>query len=121
MITLRSAHVVRASLAAVTAKFSVSQDQLSERFRKHAISATQWSLSSESTSFVDHIPDGWIVEADKVVIAGAIESRDEDGMTYLRLASDCLLMIESGDNLRVGSHLRLSLPSSELKLTPLGG
>lgn len=64
--------------------FGVSQERLCERFRKAASAATDWfdvaehlpvlfvdfdarkiwSLHSESTSFVDHIPDGWTGEHD---------------------------------------------------------
>ncbi|WP_052552465.1 hypothetical protein [Enhygromyxa salina] len=66
--------------------------------------------------------NGISMEAGKVVVTGVIESRDGDGMTYLRVARDCLLMIESDDDdLGVGSRVRISLSGGELQLTPMGG
>ncbi len=64
---------------------------------------------------------GLSVEGEMVAIRGYIDSLDEDGMIYFRLAPDCLLMIESDDEeLEEGSWLQLVFPTRDLKLTPLG-
>lgn len=41
----------------------------------------------------------------KLHINGKIESIDDDGMFFLRLSRDCLLMIESENNFNIGAWL----------------
>jgi len=35
-------------------------------------------------------------DGSEVVLAGKVDSIDEDGMAYIRLSKDCLIMIEAG-------------------------
>lgn len=70
--------------------------------------------------FSEEGSSGVAIDANGVILVGVVESRDEDGMTYLRLASDCLLMIESDDDLPTGRCIRLSLSSNALELIPFG-
>ena len=60
------------------------------------------------------------IGTNNVTLSGTIESRDEDGMLYLRLASDCLLMIETEDTISTGQHVQFSVPAAALELTPFG-
>jgi len=45
---------------------------------------------------------------DTVTITGSVDGVDTDGVAYLRLATDCLLMLETAGGLSPGDHLRIS-------------
>jgi hypothetical protein len=47
-------------------------------------------------------------------IVGCLESVDEDGMGYLRLAVDCLLMLDTDGALVSGQWVHLQVPSSSV-------
>ncbi|MDD9941114.1 MAG: hypothetical protein OXU20_08760 [Myxococcales bacterium] len=54
------------------------------------------------------------------VLCGLLEAVDPDGMGYLRLGADCLVMIEIDmDRAETGSWVRLKVPQMELELTPI--
>jgi hypothetical protein len=57
----------------------------------------------------------------KVQIVGIVESIDDDGMVYFRLAPDCIMMIESfGSTFHKAEVLRLALEPVAIRLTPIG-
>lgn len=57
----------------------------------------------------------------KTRLIATVERVDDDGMAYLRLAIDCLLMIESqGSLVRPGVMVSLSLEPTELQISPIG-
>ena len=43
-----------------------------------------------------------------------------DGVAYLRLATDCLLMLETAGGLSPGDHLPISVPSARVRMTMVG-
>jgi hypothetical protein len=47
-------------------------------------------------------------------IVGCLESVDEDGMGYLRLAADCLLMLETDGAVLPGQWIQLRVPPSSV-------
>lgn len=52
------------------------------------------------------------VESETNVVVGCIDSIDEDGMGYLRLAQDCLVMVETDGSLTPRDWVRMNVPSS---------
>ena len=54
-----------------------------------------------------------------VEIKGQIESIDDDGMAYLRLAADCLIMIES-EGFKTGDFVLLKADPNNFEITPTG-
>lgn len=57
----------------------------------------------------------------KTRLIATIESVDDDGMAYLRLAPDCILMVESaGESVRPGVTVALDLEPTDLEVTPSG-
>jgi hypothetical protein len=59
-------------------------------------------------------------ENDEVVVEGSVESIDDDGLAYVRLSDDCLLMIETAGAFSAGEALRIILPAQALSVTPTG-
>ena len=56
-----------------------------------------------------------------VLIRGMIESIEEDGMCYLRLSDDCLIMIDSGDIVfEEGGWIELKLAPIDIEITAQG-
>lgn len=55
-----------------------------------------------------------------VVFRGLIEDQDDDGMSYLRIAPDCLVMIESEEHSLKGTWLRLEVSMESVRITPIG-
>ena len=54
-------------------------------------------------------------------LQGVIDGVDEDGLAYLRLAIDCIVMVESSNkDLSTGDTLLLTIEPNELILTPVG-
>ncbi len=60
-------------------------------------------------------------EPEYQVLAGVVDGVDEDGMIYLRLATDCLTMVEAlpGEAV-VGQELSIHVPDSVLEIWPFG-
>jgi len=55
---------------------------------------------------------------DKNEIQGLVDQIDEDGMIYLRLAIDCLIMVESeNDEIKKGDYLLLTVNIDDFKIT----
>lgn len=48
-----------------------------------------------------------------------VEGQDEDGMTYCRVGTDCLIMIESEETLREGARVKMMVPMESVQLTPI--
>jgi hypothetical protein len=61
-----------------------------------------------------------LTQVDTVLLRGGIEGVDEDGLAYLRIASDCLLMIDTAGGISVGDVVEICVPSSALSITPTG-
>lgn len=58
---------------------------------------------------------------EKVVLCGNVESVDDDGMVYLRLSTDCIIMLESEpEAVQPGRWLMLGIPVGSLELAPQG-
>lgn len=61
------------------------------------------------------------IDGNSVILTGMIDSLDNDGMAYLRLSDDCLIMLESDTTiLSTGERVRLKLDSQELEVTAQG-
>lgn len=69
------------------------------------------SYSRQSECAVNH-------EEGLVTLNGLVEDRDDDGMIYLRIAPDCLMMIESeGAEIQKGKWLQVRLEPSFLRIS----
>jgi hypothetical protein len=56
-----------------------------------------------------------------VELSGAVEGVDTDGLVYLRLADDCIVMIESqGALFQTGDLIRLLISPRQMALSPTG-
>ncbi len=56
---------------------------------------------------------------DSVRFSGIIEDIENDGMCYFRLASDCLIMIELGqEEFKIGQILKITLNYDDIKISP---
>jgi len=54
-------------------------------------------------------------------LTATVERVDDDGMAYLRVATDCILMAESqGTLVRPGVMVSLTLEPTELQISPIG-
>ncbi|ELY5144792.1 TPA: hypothetical protein RQK43_003680 [Vibrio vulnificus] len=61
------------------------------------------------------------VNGNKVLMFGVLESIEDDGMAYLRLYPDSLVMIDVGDaNFSAGENVVLEVDRSELEITAQG-
>lgn len=61
------------------------------------------------------------INGNSTYISGEIESVDEDGMAYLRLSRDCLIMIDSGDSkVKGGDWVNLTIQCEDIKVSPQG-
>jgi hypothetical protein len=57
-----------------------------------------------------------LVRGPVTVLAGTVEHVDEDGMAYLRLGPDCLIMIDSvPGHVAAGDRVETGFPSHEIK------
>ncbi len=55
---------------------------------------------------------------DGVRLSGELEDIESDGMCYLRLSPDCLIMIESGDiQVKKGQYLALELSVGDIEIS----
>ena len=62
-----------------------------------------------------------MVDGTKVIVQGILESIDEDGMAYLRISPDGLIMIEAGEGtFSEDENVILLLEYTDLKVTALG-
>jgi hypothetical protein len=55
-----------------------------------------------------------------VTLAGVVEEQDGDGMAYLRIARDCLIMIEVFEGAFKGRCLEILVPTQAVGLSPFG-
>ena len=54
-------------------------------------------------------------------LVGTIEAIDPDGMAHLRLAVDCLTMVEGNDNdVELGSQVKFTVEAKDLWIYPIG-
>jgi hypothetical protein len=60
------------------------------------------------------------IENDRVMLDANIEAIDDDGLAYLRLADDCLLMIETSGDFSAGEVLCVTLPFHAVSVTVTG-
>ncbi|WP_444897337.1 hypothetical protein [Microbulbifer sp. SSSA005] len=61
------------------------------------------------------------LEDNSTLISGEIESVEEDGMAYLRLSQDCLIMIESGDSeVKGGDWISLKIQCEDIEVSAQG-
>ncbi len=54
-------------------------------------------------------------------IQAYVEGQDDDGMTYLRLSEDCIIMVESLETGLEGAWLHFVVAADQITLTPSGG
>ena len=59
-------------------------------------------------------------ENETVIFKGKIEDQDNDGMAYLRISSDCLLMVESKHSNLKDKFIELSVSIADIEITPIG-
>ena len=58
---------------------------------------------------------------DQTVLEGLVDSLDDDGLLYLRLGDDCLMMLDSAPGaFSVGDWIRIQCAGGQLGLTPIG-
>lgn len=70
------------------------------------------SVSEDGSALEAH--DGY------TTIRGVVESIDEDGMLFLRLSEDCLLMVQSrGFPPDLGTRISFQVTDNDLVLTPI--
>lgn len=83
---------------------------------------TDKSISESVTEgFIDMPRDNLSMQGDVVFMYGALESIEDDGMAYLRLSPDALVMIESGEKrFSAGESVLLKFEKSEIEVTALG-
>jgi hypothetical protein len=55
-----------------------------------------------------------------VVVRGTVEAVDEDGLAYLRLSPDCLVMLETAGDIGAGDVIQMDLPPSSVSITTIG-
>ncbi len=61
------------------------------------------------------------IDGNTVFIFGALESIEDDGMAYLRLSTDCLIMIETGEaSFNEGEKILLKIEHCDLEVTAQG-
>jgi hypothetical protein len=72
------------------------------------------AYSDNSVPTICSTPEG-------VELVGAVESQDEDGMAYLRLSEECLIMVDvlNKERLDIGRMLRMNLKMTEMRMTPI--
>lgn len=61
------------------------------------------------------------IEGDWVTLHATVEGVDDDGVAYLRLARDCLIMVETVGEISAGKAIRVTVPPSAISVTPFGG
>ena len=59
-------------------------------------------------------------EGDHTLLRGSVEAVEDDGLAYLRLATDCLVMIDTAGNISRGEVIEISLPSISFSVTVVG-
>ena len=59
-------------------------------------------------------------DSKSLTLSGFVEDQDDDGLVYLRISTDCLLMIESVEPNLAGRWIELEVPASSVKLYPTG-
>jgi hypothetical protein len=57
---------------------------------------------------------------EETVLRARVESVDVDGMAYLRLATDCLVMIETEGEFSAGDFIEIRLPPKSVSVTVTG-
>ena len=71
-----------------------------------------------------HLSEGrhlMVFQNKSTLMYGMIESVEDDGMTYFRLAPDCLIMIELGDsNVKEGDWISLKLQPEDIEISAQG-
>lgn len=55
-----------------------------------------------------------LVRGDETEFCGLLESVDDDGVGYLRLAPDCLVLLETDGFLEAGAWVAFSSPSAAI-------
>lgn len=73
----------------------------------------------ETTIKSSSTPPHITVALDKTIIHVSIEGKDEDGVLYGRLAQDCIIMLEQGDDeIDTGDFISITVPSAEILISP---
>jgi hypothetical protein len=57
---------------------------------------------------------------DTALIEATAEAVDEDGLAFLRLSDDCLLMVETSGGIAPGDVVRIVVPTRSLEITMTG-
>lgn len=83
---------------------------------------TDKTISDVSKDASNQTPENALtIDGDKVLMFGILESIEDDGMAYLRLSPDGLVMIEVGDDsLSEGESMLLEIERSDLEVTAQG-
>lgn len=73
----------------------------------------------QAVAFVDSRQSCFYTHNGITHICGKVEGRDEDGVVYLRLATDCLLMVESDlPEGSTGKWVAVTLPYRNVEIHP---
>lgn len=75
-----------------------------------------WPLSCDSCRPYDGEWLGFCIENELLLIRAAVEAVDEDGMVFIRVANDCLLMLDTKEAFSpvVGSRWEITVPQERM-------
>lgn len=57
-------------------------------------------------------------DGERVVVQAIVEAVADDGVAYLRLAPDALVMVETTGGFMAGDHVRVTAPAGAVTVTP---
>jgi hypothetical protein len=73
-----------------------------------------------NTRSVEVASPALFVQGEMVLLRGAVEGVEDDGLVYLRMAPDCLVMVDTAGGISTGDVVQICVPSSALSITPTG-
>ena len=60
------------------------------------------------------------IDGDCLIFRGLLEHMDDDRVAFLRMADNCLIMIETAGDLSAGDTVRIKVPINSVSVTPIG-
>jgi hypothetical protein len=73
--------------------------------------------ASNAQTAEDQAP-AMMFRGEAVLLCGSIEAVYDDGVAYLRLAPDCIMMVNTAGDISAGDFVQISVPASALAITP---
>ncbi|MBV8255089.1 MAG: hypothetical protein JO154_20980 [Chitinophaga sp.] len=75
----------------------------------------------ENTKVVTNQKAGFYCEDDRTLIVALVESIEEDGAMWLRIAIDCIIEAYGvDDTIKTGDRLEIRMPKDKFKMTSIG-